>query len=146
VLIRIGANVSIDGWGGDVPLRARVRRIDPAAFTKTSALGVDEQRVNVVADLVDTPAVLGDHYRVTAHVTVWDSSGVLMIPVRALVRTPTGWATYVVRNGRAVVQPLRIDHANAHDAEVTGGLEEGDVVVLRPPETLRGGQRVRTTG
>ena len=143
VLIRPGAEVAVDGWGGTMPFRARVRRIDPAAFTKTSALGVDEQRVNVIIDPVDLPPELGDRYRVTAHITVWQTPAALLVPVSALVRTQGGWSTFAIRKGRAVLQPVTIGHADGRQAEVLGGITDGDVVVVRPAESLRAGQAVR---
>jgi HlyD family secretion protein len=105
---------------------------------------VDEQRVNVIAELVTVPRELGDHYRIGAHITVWDSAGVIMVPVSALIRTPTGWVTHVVRHGRLATRAVGVGHANSRDAEITHGLAEGDTIVAFPVEGLREGQAVRT--
>ena len=105
-----GARAELEQWGGARPLEARVRLVEPAAFTKISALGVEEQRANVVADIV-TPlaerASLGDNFRIEARVVVWETERTLKVPVSALFRRGTDWAAYVVRDGRAVLVARR---------------------------------------
>lgn len=141
-----GAVVELEQWGGPHPLAARVRLVEPAAFTKISALGVEEQRVNVVADLT-TPlaerASLGDNFRVEGRVVVWSAERVLKVPVSALFRRGSGWAAYVVRAGRAVLVPVQAGHSSGTEMEVTEGLQEGDEVILYPGDRVKEGQRVR---
>ena len=141
-----GAAVELEQWGGPRPLAARVRLVEPAAFTKISALGVEEQRVNVVADIT-TPLAertsLGDNFRVEGRVVVWSAERVLKVPVSALFRRGSGWAAYVVRAGRAVLVPVQAGHSSGTEMEVTDGLQEGDEVILYPGDRVKEGQRVR---
>ena len=145
VAIRPGAEVVIDRWGGGDTLQARVRRVEPSAFTKVSALGVEEQRVNVVSDLVDPPEKrrgLGDGFRVEVHVVTADLPRALLVPLGALFRQGERWSVFRVEGGRAVLRPVTIGLRNARVAEVKDGLAEGDVVVLYPGEALENGIRV----
>ncbi len=145
VAIRPGAEVVIDRWGGEGTLQARVRRVEPSAFTKVSALGVEEQRVNVVADLVDPPEKrrgLGDGFRVELHVVTADVPRALLVPLGALFRQGEQWSVFRVEAGRAVLRPLSIGLRNPRVAEVKSGLAEGDTVVLYPGEALEDGTRV----
>jgi len=141
-----GTRVELEQWGGPQPLAARVRLVEPAAFTKISALGVEEQRVNVVADIT-TPlaerAALGDNFRVEARVIVWESSGVLKVPVSALFRHGSEWSAYVVRNGRAVLVPVSAGRSSGTETQVLAGLQEGDEVILYPGDRITDGQRVQ---
>lgn len=144
VRIRPGAAVQIDGWGGP-PIRGQVTRVDPAGFLKVSALGIEEQRVRVTIDFVDPPeawAPLGHDFRVIVHVTVWSSDDVLTVPVGALFRKGDDWAVFVVKDGRAHVLPVRIDHRNNRTAEVIAGLSAGDKVILHPSDRVSDGTRV----
>lgn len=143
VAIRPGARVSIDRWGGDHALRATVRMIEPAAFTRISALGVEEQRVNVIADLAERPETLGDGYRIEAGIVVWESPDVLKAPVSALFRQDDGWAVYVISGSRALLRKVRIDHRGEKEAELLEGLTEGDKVIIHPAVDLTNGQRIR---
>ena len=93
--------MEIDDWGGERPLRARVQRVEPSGFTKVSALGVEEQRVNVLGDFVDGAGNLGDGYRVEARVVVWEAPDVLRVPGSALFRRADQWHVFVVERGRA---------------------------------------------
>ena len=145
VQIREGARVMIEQWGRDDALEGAVRRIEPAAFTKVSALGVEEQRVNVVVDLVDSDGedpLLGDAYRVDVRIVVWEAGDVLKVPTAALFRRGEGWATYVIRDGRARVEPVTIGRRTGREAEVVAGLAEGAQVVVHPPDALSDGARV----
>jgi HlyD family secretion protein len=145
VAIRPGAEVVIDRWGGTEALEARVRRVEPSAFTKVSALGVEEQRVNVVADLVDPPEKrrgLGDGFRVEVHVVTADLPRALAVPLGALFRQGERWSVFRVEGGRAVLRSLTIGLRNSRVAEVKEGLAEGDLVVLYPGEALESGIRV----
>lgn len=144
VRIKTGAEVKIDGWGG-APINARVVRVDPAGFTKVSALGIEEQRVRTTIDFVDTPETwsqLGHDYRVIVHVTVWKADSALTVPVGALFRKDEDWAVFVVRNGRARVTPVKIGARNNRIAEAHFGLSEGDRVVLHPSDRVKDGSAV----
>jgi HlyD family secretion protein len=137
-----GMAVRIDGWGGDSSLVGHVRTVEPAAVTKVSALGVEEQRVRVVVDLDDPPTSLGDGYRVDAHIVLWRGDGVLSIPASAAFARDSAWAVYVVVDGRARERRIGIGYRGAGLYEVTGGLQEGDLVVLYPSDRVKDGVRV----
>jgi HlyD family secretion protein len=145
VNIHPGTPVRLEHWGGQRPLMARVRLVEPAAFTKVSALGVEEQRVNVVADLDDPPeqrTSLGDGYRVEARIIVWQRDEVLRVPSGALFRQGNDWVVFRMVSNRAVVTPVKIGRTNALDAEVLEGLREGDRVVAHPSDKVVGGVRI----
>lgn len=170
VAIKPGADVLIEQWGGDAPLKGRVRLVEPAAFTKVSALGVEEQRVYVLSDLVDPPkeaAALGDRYRVEVRVAVWQQPDVLLMPAGALFREGNAWKTFVydaghaegngvvarlknnvgdkVRNGGGAVARKITVEAGRTDGRLTqilGGIEEGTAVLLHPPDTVKDGAAV----
>lgn len=125
---------------------ATVRRIEPSGFTKVSALGVEEQRVNVILDLADLSsedAVLGDGYRVEVRVVVWESPDVLKVPTSALFRDGDQWAVYAVRDGRARRTPVSIGHYTGREGELVEGLSEGTEVIVHPGDAIREGVRVR---
>jgi HlyD family secretion protein len=146
VAMRPGDAVSVEQWGGPQPLIARVRRIEPAAFTKISALGVEEQRVLVLCDLIDPPAAaraLGDRFRVEVRVAVWHRDDVLRIPAGALFREGGGWKTFVLRDGRARAVTVEAGRSDGRHTEVLAGLEAGTEVLLHPPDTVEDGSRVR---
>ena len=142
VKVKPGAPVIIENWGGATPLRARVRTVEPYGFTKVSALGIEEQRANVIADFVDSPKGLGDGYRVDARVVIWESAGVLKVPASALFRLGKDWNTFVVEEGRVRLRPVEAGHRNASEAEILKGLHEGAEVVLHPANDLKDGARV----
>jgi HlyD family secretion protein len=142
VKVKSGDPVFIENWGGDGSLRARVRTIESSGFTKISALGVEEQRVNIVMDFVDPPGRLGDGYRVDVRIIVWQASDVLTIPTSALFRHGEGWNVFVVEHGRARTRDVELGHRNALQAEITKGLTEGTVVVLHPGNQVADGVRV----
>jgi HlyD family secretion protein len=145
VAIPPGAAVVIDRWGGPWTLAGRVRRVEPGAFTRVSALGVEEQRVWVVIDLDDPPerrANLGDGFRVDARITVEAVDDALLVPSSALFRRGAGWAAFVVQGGIARERPVQVARRTARIAMVAGGLAPGESVVLFPPSTLRDGARV----
>lgn len=143
VKIQPGATVLIEQWGGDAPLRGRVRLVEPSAFTKVSALGVEEQRVNVIADLIDNPGPLGDGYRIEARIVVWEAAQVLKVPVSALFRCAEAWCVFIVMQHRAEHHRIELGPRNAFHAEVRHGLNQGDHVILHPSERLSNGTRVR---
>jgi HlyD family secretion protein len=146
VKIKPGAKVFFDHWGGPNPLHGRVRLVEPAAFLKISALGVEEQRVWVIIDLTDPPEArrtLGDAYRVEARIVVWEDEDVLRVAAGALFRQGADWAVFRAANGRARLQVVRICQNNGTEAAVLDGLSEADRVILHPSDAIRDGNRVR---
>jgi len=143
VKIQPGADVRLVGWGGDQPLRARVRLVEPYGFTKISALGVEEQRVNVISDFVDPPGPLGDGYRVECQITVWAGENVLKAPMSSVFRRSEGWSTFAIENGRARARDIEIGHRNETEVEIVKGLAAGEEVILHPTNQVTDGFRVR---
>ena len=146
VAIKPGAPVTLVQWGGAEPLRARVRLVEPSAFTKISALGVEEQRVYVVADFTDPlerRPTLGDSYRVEARVVVWENSNVLRAQSGGLFQRTGGWHAYVDDAGRARLRDVKVGRNNGVEAEVLDGLREGDRVIVYPGDKVTDGARVR---
>jgi HlyD family secretion protein len=145
VRIPAGAAVLLENWGGPSPLRARVRHVEPSAYTKVSALGVEEQRVNVIADLLDPPGPLGDGYRVEARIVIWEAEDVLKVPSGAVFREGESWSVYVLDQGRARRRPVEAGHRNPSEVEIRAGLTAGEPVILHPPNSLRDGMRVKAS-
>lgn len=141
-----GAVVRLDNWGGPVPLTGRVRRIEPWGFTKISALGVEEQRVNVLVDIVTDHSQwssLGEGYRLDAHIRVYERSDALRVPTGALFRSGPQWSVFAVAaGGRARQTIVTVGRRNATFAEVLDGLKEGDRIVLYPGDMVREGVRL----
>lgn len=145
VAITPGARVSLEQWGGPAPLAARVRLVEPSAFTKVSALGVEEQRVYVVADFtdpLDRRPTLGDSYRVEAHIVTWESDRALRVPAGALFQRGGVWQAFVLDGRHTRLRAVSIGHNNGIEAEVLGGLAEGDHVVVYPGDKVADGTRV----
>ncbi len=144
--ISAGAPAVIDAWGEGPALQGRVRQVEPYGFLKVSALGVEEQRVNVIIDPVDPPAAwaaVGHGYRVEAAVTVWRAEAVLRTPVAALFRHQGQWAVFKVEGNRAHLQRVEIGHNNGELAEVRAGLKPGERVVVHPGQSIADGVSVR---
>jgi HlyD family secretion protein len=132
-------------WGGAQSLEAIVRVVEPAAFTKISALGVEEQRVNVIADfrkLDETAVGLGDGYRVEAEIVVWSGESVLKVPTSALFRIEGAWCVFVVEQGIAKKRLIEIGQRNSSVAEVLEGLQEGESVIDYPSDLIKHGGSV----
>lgn len=145
VQMQAGAAAEIENWGGDTPIPARVFRIEPYARTKISALGVEEQRVNVILHL-DHPEEappLGHGYRVDVRVIVSEQADALRVPTGALVRDGRGWAVFVIERGRARLTPITIGQGGDDFRAVASGLRDGQRVVLFPGDDLKDGARVR---
>jgi HlyD family secretion protein len=142
VKVKLGAAVLADDWGGGTTLRARVRRVEPSGFTKLSALGVEEQRVNVIADFDDPPGPLGDGYRIEVRIVVWEGEDVLRVPASALFRHADAWHVFVVERGRARRRAVNVGARGTLDAEVLGGLASGEIVILHPSDRIDDGVRV----
>jgi HlyD family secretion protein len=145
VRVSPGAEATIESTGLDAPIRARVRTIEPAGFTKVSALGIEEQRVRVFLDL-ETPAEvwkrLGHDYRVFVRITAWSSLDALRVPLSALFRRGDGWALYRMEGGKAALTLVDVGHRNSDFAEVLSGLKPQDVVVLHPGDRIVSGTRI----
>jgi HlyD family secretion protein len=144
-IIQPGTPVELEQWGGAEPLKAVVRFVEPAAFTKVSALGVEEQRVYVVADLLTPPADrgnLGDNFRVEARIITWENERALKAPAGALFRDGDQWHAYVVTAGRARRRPVKVGRTSGVETEILEGLKEGDEVVLYPGDRVEEGLRV----
>jgi HlyD family secretion protein len=149
VAIEPGAAVRVDGWGGDATLEGRVRRVEPGAFSRLSALGVEEQRVNVVIDFTSPPSEwqrLGDGFRVEAHIVLWREDSVLKVPSSALFRRDGAWALYRVRDDQAELVVVEVGRNNGLEAEIVGGLEAGDRVVVHPGESIADGVALAPRG
>ena len=145
VQIRPGMAVQLERWGRGEPLTGRVRSIEPAAFTKVSALGVEEQRVNVLIDLVAPRAqwqALGDGYKVDARIVVARRENALLIPLGALFRQGDAWAVFVVEGGRARLRRVEVEQRNNREAAVGRGLAAGERVIAYPSDAVRDGVRV----
>jgi len=139
VRIGTGTEATITGWGGETALPAMVRRVDPAAFTKVSALGIEEQRVNAVLDLETGDPRLGHAYRVFAEMKVWTCDLCLTVPVPALFRSGSDWNVFVLADGRLRQTRVELGRMNDEVAQVLSGLSAGDAVVLHPGDTLAHG-------
>ncbi len=139
-----GDKVIISDWGGPA-LRGEVRRVEPFAFTKVSALGIEEQRVNVVIDLLPGQQIgrLGHGYRVEVAVEIWSAEDVLAIPMTALFKQDRNWSVYRIENGRARLRPVRVGQMNGQRAQIIDGLEEGDRLVEHPSSRIEDGVKVR---
>jgi HlyD family secretion protein len=147
VRVRPGQPARVEQWGGEEPLSGRVRRVEPSGFMKVSALGVEEQRVNVILDLDGPPearASLGDGYRVEVRIVVWEREGVVKVPTSALFRRGERWAVFAKDGGRARLRELEIGQRNALEAEVLGGIDPAAQVIVHPSDSLADGARVRT--
>jgi HlyD family secretion protein len=145
VRISVGNDVLIEGWGGGATLQGKVRLIEPSGFTKVSALGVEEQRVNVVVDFVDAPVAgngLGDGYRVEVRIVVWAKENVLKGPISGLFRVGEEWAVYTFEDGRARQRMITIGQRNNLEAEVLSGLREGERIIVHPSDAVAEGVRI----
>jgi HlyD family secretion protein len=149
VRVKPGARAMIDQWGGQQTLEGRVKRVEPSGFTKISALGVEEQRVNVILDFADPVqawAALGDGYRVEVRIVEWENPSLLKVPTSTLFRSGDKWATYQVNGGRAHLTPVEIGRQTGQEAEVLSGLSEGSRLIVHPADTLAEGARVVERG
>lgn len=155
VRVQPGMAVSLEQWGGAAAISGRVRLVEPAGFTKISALGVEEQRVNVIIDPPDETAgttapvsaswsALSDGYRVETRIVVWSQSDVLRVPSSSLFRAKDGWAVFAIERGRAVEKPVTLGERGQRQAQITGGLDEHARVILYPSDKVSDGTRVST--
>jgi HlyD family secretion protein len=145
VKVQEGDTATITDWGGPPALSARVRRIEPSGFTKISALGVEEQRVNVLLDFVGSQsrrASIADGFRVLVHITIWRTENAVRVPVAAMFRQGKDWAVFVVRDGRARLTRIVVGHSNDDFAELLVGPGAGTEVVLHPSDRIADGTRI----
>jgi HlyD family secretion protein len=145
VKVKVGDKVIVSGWGGAEDLIGKVRRVEPSGFTKVSALGIEEQRVNVIIDFDGAPDArkgLAHGFRVDAKIVIWRGEDILTVPLGALFRIGRNWAVFKVRDGVAHTTQVQIGRNGAFDAELLGGLEAGDTVVLHPSDRVEDGVRV----
>jgi HlyD family secretion protein len=147
VKVPANAMVVLSGWGGEGDLHGRVRRVEPYGFTKVSALGIEEQRVNVIVDFSDSQDALrrlGHGYRVNVAIVVWEAPDVLKVPLGALFREHDRWSVYAVdEQGVVHLQAVTVGHTGQFEAEVTGGLAEGSQVILHPSDRIDDGVHVK---
>lgn len=145
VKVEPGQKVIIEDWGGDAPLTGSVRRVEPYGFTKVSALGIEEQRVNIIID-INTPSdqwrSLGHGFRVETRIVLWESEDALTVPLTALFRQGDEWAVFKVDNGIARTQIVATGRRNGIAAEILGGLKEGNRIVLHPSGRVSDGTEV----
>jgi len=148
VKVTPGAAVLIEQWGGGNVLNGRVRRVEPSGFMKVSALGVEEQRVNVIVDFANRAEAgsLGDAYRVEVRIVTWRVDSTLKVNVGSLFRRGEDWAVFAIENGRARLQPLKVGQRNDREGQILEGLSEGQMVALHPPDTLQDGARIKRRG
>jgi len=145
VKVKAGMKVLFERWGGEQPLEGVVRIIEPVGFTKTSALGVDEQRVLIISDFTSPPELwqrLGDGYRVEARFILWHNDNVLQVPTSSLFRYNNGWAVFVVENGRAKRREVKAGQRNGLIAQILEGVKEGEIVINHPSDEVEDGRRV----
>ncbi len=145
VKVKTGATALIDGWGGEQPLRARVKHIEPAGFTKISALGIEEQRVKTVLEFTSPPeqtARLGHEFRVMAHISIWEGRDILLVPLAALFRKGNDWVVFTVENGTARLKKVRIGQRTEQKAQIIEGLVAGEKVILHPSDSIADGTTI----
>jgi multidrug efflux pump subunit AcrA (membrane-fusion protein) len=142
VRIRPGSRVLIENIDSGEPIRAQVRTIEPQALTKVSALGVEEKRVDIVADFIDKKPTFGDNFRLDVRIVVWQGDNVISVPNSALFRSGEDWNVFVVEGGRAYLRKVETGHRSRTDTQITAGLSEGETVILHPPNVLSDGARV----
>jgi HlyD family secretion protein len=143
--VQPGADVSIEQWGGEKPLRGKVTVVEPGGYTKISALGVEEQRVKVRVNFLDPlprGTTLGDRFRVEARIVTWHGDNLLQVPTGALFRRGGDWMTFLFEGGKARQTKVEIAHNNGVTAEVRGGLTEGQRVILHAPDAVADGAKV----
>jgi HlyD family secretion protein len=139
--LRLGTTATVAGWGGD-PIAATLRRIDPAGFTKVSALGIEEQRVNAVLDLARPEPALGHGFQVRVALEIWREDNVLQIPVSALFREGSDWAAFAIEGARASKRIVEIGQLNNETAQVLSGLAEGETVIVFASDRIADGTLV----
>jgi HlyD family secretion protein len=146
VKIKKGTEVLFKRWGNDEPLTGKVRLIEPAGFTKISSLGVEEQRVLVIAEITSPREkwnVLGDGFRMEAHFIIWEEKNILQIPASALFRSGKDWAVFVAESGRARKRIVDIGQRNGLAAQIISGLQENEKVLAYPDDSISEGTKIK---
>ncbi len=149
VRVTLGDPVLLENWGGDRPLQGEVRVVEPSGFTKLSALGVEEQRVNVIIDILDPPQqreTLGDGFRVDSRIIVLEQPDVLKLPTSSLFRVQSAWQVFLVRDGVARQVEVEIGENNGIEAEVLSGVRQGETVIVHPSDAVADGVAVQQRG
>lgn len=144
VMVRNGCRVIVTDWGGGRNAEAVVKTVEPSAFTKISALGIEEKRVNIIAALKNYEPLLGDNFRIQARIVLAETASTLQVPVSSLFRGKTSWEVFVIEHGRAVLRPVVLGMRGIWQSEVLKGLSPGERVVVHPTNELRNGMRVKT--
>lgn len=142
VKIKPGMPIFIEDWGGDQSLEAQVRLVEPSAFTKVSALGIEEQRVNVIADFLGNSGPLGDGYRIEGRIIIWKNDEVLKVPSSALFRSGDKWSVFAIENGKAKRYEVEIGHRSAFEVEILEGINPNTRVILHPANDIRDGTNI----
>jgi HlyD family secretion protein len=145
VKIKPGMKVLFERWGGDRPLKGVVRVVEPVGFTKFSALGVEEQRVMIISDFtspIEQWQRLGDGYRLEAKFVLWHEDDVLQVPASSLFRYGEGWALFTVNEQRAQLREVEVGQRNGLVAQISTGVQEGDMIISHPSEEIEDGVRV----
>jgi len=146
VRVRPGAQVFIENWGGERPLKGSVRLIEPFGFTKISALGVEEQRVNVIIDFAEPREAwkrMGHGYRARVRIATWSTSSTIKVPISALFRVGNRWSLFLAEDGRARLVPVEVGRMNDEEAEIRNGVKPGDRVILHPSDKVGDGVKVK---
>jgi len=146
VKVSVGDRVIIDHWGGTHKLGGKIRLIEPSGFTKISALGIEEQRVNVLVDLIGDPGTwqaLGDGYRVEVFCVYDEVKNALSVPVSALFRDNEAWSVFLVQDGKAVLTTVAVGKRNGTKAQILSGVAAGDIVIAHPSNDVANGTSVR---
>ena len=145
VKVKVGQKALIENWGGQGVIEARVSRLEPFGYTKVSALGIEEQRVNVLLDLVSSREAwssLGHGFQVDVRIVLWEGEQVVKVPLTALFRDGDDWALFTSDDGTAIKQRVELGHRNADEAEIFSGLDAGQTIVVYPSEGLAEGSRL----
>jgi HlyD family secretion protein len=146
VKIKKGTAVLFKRWGNDEPLTGKVQLVEPAGFTKVSSLGVEEQRVLVIADITSPPekwSVLGDGFRMEAHFIIWEEQNILQIPASSLFRSGKDWAVFVEEKGKARKRIVDVGQRNGLAAQILSGLKENEKVLAYPDDSINEGTKIR---
>lgn len=148
VKIQRGAQVFVEHWGGEIELEGRVRIVEPSGFSKISALGVEEQRVNVLSDFTspfEDRRTLGDGFRIEVRIVVAEADDVIKVPVGALFRERGAWHVFRIVDGRAALQAVEVGLSSGQEVEITSGIAEGETLILYPTDDVRDGSRIRVS-
>ena len=141
ILIEQGNNIHNSAQNS---LKAEVRLIEPSAFTKVSALGVEEQRVNVIGDFINSASFFGDAYRVDVQIVVWEGKNILKVPLSSLFRCDANWCVFIVKDGKAHRKTVKIGNRSNYEVEIQQGLKKNDIVILYPSEQIKEGIAVKS--